>query len=39
LNWDASDCSLGFFGKLLRRRGASAWIHGVWTSDVEVLDY
>jgi hypothetical protein len=36
---DASDCVLGFFGKLLRRMGASAWYHGVWTCSVEVLEY
>jgi hypothetical protein len=23
----------------LRRRGASAWFHGVWTCHVEVLEY
>ncbi len=28
---------LGLFGKLSRGRGASAWFHGVWTRDVEVL--
>jgi len=30
---------LGLFGKLLRRRGALAWFHGVWTCSVEVLEY
>jgi hypothetical protein len=25
--------------KLLRRRGASAWFHGVWTRDAKVLEY
>jgi hypothetical protein len=30
---------LGLFGKLSRRRGASAWFHGIWTSGVEVLEY
>jgi hypothetical protein len=26
-------------GKLLRRRGASAWFHGVWTCCTKVLEY
>jgi hypothetical protein len=39
LNNDASGHVLGVFGKLLRRRGASAWFHGVWTCGVEVLEY
>ncbi len=39
LNWDASDRILGLFGKLLRRRGASAWFHGVWTCSAKVLEY
>jgi hypothetical protein len=39
LNQDASDCVLGLFGKLLRRRGASAWFYGVWTCGIEVLEY
>jgi len=44
-NRDASDCVLGLFGNLSRRRrrrrrrGALAWFHGVWTCDVEVLEY
>jgi hypothetical protein len=38
-NQDASDQILGLFGKLLMRRGASAWFHGVWTCGVEVLGY
>jgi hypothetical protein len=38
-NWDASDYVLGLFGKLSRRRGAWAWFHGVWTCNVEVLEY
>ncbi len=38
-NRDASDCVLGLFGKLSRRRGASVWFHGVWTCGVEVLEY
>jgi len=38
-NRDASDHVLGLFGKLSRRRGASAWFHGVWTCGVEVLEY
>jgi hypothetical protein len=38
-NRDASDHILGFFGKLSRRRGASAWFHGIWTCGVEVLEY
>jgi hypothetical protein len=36
---DASDGILGLFGKLLRRRGALAWFHGVWTCGVEILEY
>jgi hypothetical protein len=41
LNWDASDhiLGLGLFGKLLRRRGASAWFHGVWTCGAKVFEY
>ncbi len=39
LNRDASDHVLGIFGKLLRRSGASAWFHGIWTCDGEVLEY
>jgi hypothetical protein len=27
------------FGKLLMRRGAWAWFHGVWTCDAKVLEY
>jgi len=27
------------FGKLLRRRGAWAWFHGVWTCGARVLEY
>jgi hypothetical protein len=38
-NWDVSDHVLGLFGKLLRRRGASAWFHGVWTCNAKVLEY
>jgi hypothetical protein len=30
---------LGLFGRLLRRRGALACFHGVWTCGVEVLEY
>jgi hypothetical protein len=25
---------LGFFGKLSKKKGASAWFHGVWTYGV-----
>jgi hypothetical protein len=35
-NQDASDHILGLFGKLLRRRGASAWFHGVWICGAKV---
>jgi len=36
----ASDHVLGVFGKLLmRRRGAWAWFHGVWTCGAKVLEY
>jgi hypothetical protein len=38
-NQDASDHVLDLFGKLSRRRGASACFHGIWTSGVEVLEY
>jgi len=38
-NQDASDHVLDLFRKLSRRRGASAWFHGIWTSGVEVLEY
>jgi hypothetical protein len=38
-NQDASDCVLGLFGKLSRRRGASAWFHSIWICGVEVLEY
>jgi hypothetical protein len=27
------------FGKLLRRRAALGWFHGIWTCGVEVLEY
>ncbi len=27
------------FGKLLRRRGASAWCHGIWTCSAKVFEY
>jgi hypothetical protein len=30
---------LGLFGKLSRRRGASAWFHGIWTCRVKVHEY
>ncbi len=39
LNQDASDRILGLFGKLSTRRGASAWLHGVWTCSAKVFDY
>jgi hypothetical protein len=35
---DTSNCILGLFGKLLRRRGALAWFHDVWTCIAKVLD-
>ncbi len=38
-NRDASDRVLGLFGKLWRRRGASASFHGVWTCGTKVLEY
>jgi hypothetical protein len=38
-NWDASDCVLGLFGKLSRRRGAFAWFHDVGTCDAKVFEY
>ncbi len=33
------DSALGLFGKLSRRRGASAWFHDVWTCGAKVLEY
>ncbi len=33
-----SDHILDIFGKLLRRRGASAWFHGIWTCSGEVTE-
>jgi hypothetical protein len=30
---------LGFFGNLLTRRGAWAWLHDVWTCGGKVLEY
>ncbi len=38
-NKDASDCVLDLFWKLSRRKGASAWFHGIWTCGEEVLEY
>jgi hypothetical protein len=38
-NWDASNHILGLFGKLLRRRGALAWFHAVWTCSAKVLEH
>jgi hypothetical protein len=38
-NRDVLDCVLGLVGKFLRRRGASAWFHDVWTCDAKVLEY
>ncbi len=38
-NQDASDCVLGLFGKLSRRRGALAWFHDIWTCDAKVFEY
>jgi hypothetical protein len=37
LNRDVSDHVLGLFGKLLRRRSASAWFHNIWTCGAKVL--
>ncbi len=41
MHGDASDRVLGLFRKLWRRRrrGASAWFHGVWTCIAKVLEY
>ncbi len=39
LNWDASDCVPGLFGKLSMRRGAWAWFHDIWTCGAKVLEY
>jgi len=39
LNWDALDHVLGVLGKLLTRRGAWAWFHGIWTCNAKVLEY
>ncbi len=38
-NRDASDRILGLVGKLSRRRGASSWLHGIWTCGAKVLEY
>jgi hypothetical protein len=38
-NLDVSNCVLGVFGKLSRRRGGLAWFHRIWTCDVKVLEY
>jgi hypothetical protein len=38
-NQHALDSALGLFGKLSRRRGASAWFHDVWTCGAKVLEY
>jgi hypothetical protein len=39
LNQDALYCVLGLFWKLLRRRGALAWFHDVWTCAAKALEY
>jgi hypothetical protein len=36
---DASNHMFGLFGKLLTRRGAWAWIHGIWTCHSKLLEY
>ncbi len=38
-NRDASDRVLGLFGKLSRRRAASAWFHVIWICSAKVLEY
>jgi hypothetical protein len=41
-SWDASDCVLGVFGKVLMRRGAWTWFREVWTCSAKsswVLNY
>ncbi len=38
-NRDVSNCILNLFGKLLRRRGASAWFHAIWTCSAKVLEH
>ncbi len=38
-NWDASDCILDLFWKIPRRMGAPALFHGIWTCNVQVLEY
>jgi hypothetical protein len=35
---DFSDHILGVFGKLLTRRGAWPWFHGIWTCHAKVLE-
>jgi hypothetical protein len=37
-SWDASDCVLGVFGKVLMRRGAWTWFREVWTCSAKVLE-
>jgi hypothetical protein len=39
LNQDALDHILGVFRKLLKRRGAWAWFHDVWTCGAKVFEY
>ncbi len=39
LNQNASNCILGFLGKLSKKRGALAWFHGIWTCGAKVLEY
>ncbi len=34
-----TDCNLGLFGKLSRRRGAWAWFHDVRICGAKVLEY
>jgi hypothetical protein len=38
INTQNNICIL-IFGKLSRRKGASAWFHGVWTCSAKVLGY
>jgi hypothetical protein len=38
-NWDALDCILGPFWKLLKRNGALACFHGILIYSEEILEY
>jgi len=39
MNQDVLDHVFDVFGKLLMRRGAWAWFHGIWTCSAKVFEY